>query len=103
MLQRRSGKLRNMRPHGQSIFPCRFKHPQRILFAERPSVAEDIHELRQFAFGGLRNHLLADQLKLDRKSTRLNSSHVAISYAVFCLKKKKKKKNIKQKKKLQKN
>src|SRR5690554_7676447 len=36
----------------------------------------------------------------DRKSTRLNSSHVRISYAVFCLKKKKKKKkNIKNKKK----
>src|SRR5690349_22841504 len=30
--------------------------------------------------------------KEDRKSTRLNSSHVEISYAVFCLKKKKKKK-----------
>src|SRR6266496_5058555 len=30
----------------------------------------------------------------DRKSTRLNSSHVEISYAVFCLKKKKKKKSI---------
>src|SRR5690349_22775336 len=30
----------------------------------------------------------------DRKSTRLNSSHVEISYAVFCLKKKKKKNNI---------
>src|SRR5690625_7908692 len=29
-------------------------------------------------------------LQRDRKSTRLNSSHVAISYAVFCLKKKKK-------------
>src|SRR5438874_10335170 len=29
----------------------------------------------------------------DRKSTRLNSSHVEISYAVFCLKKKKKKKS----------
>src|SRR5690625_4466459 len=29
---------------------------------------------------------------LDRKSTRLNSSHVAISYAVFCLKKKKRRK-----------
>src|SRR5207253_3957565 len=29
--------------------------------------------------------------EIDRKSTRLNSSHVAISYAVFCLKKKKKK------------
>src|SRR5689334_23535340 len=31
--------------------------------------------------------------KIDRKSTRLNSSHSSISYAVFCLKKKKKKKN----------
>src|SRR5207302_10827767 len=30
----------------------------------------------------------------DRKSTRLNSSHVKISYAVFCLKKKKNKKNV---------
>src|SRR5690349_24170580 len=29
-------------------------------------------------------------VRLDRKSTRLNSSHVEISYAVFCLKKKKK-------------
>src|SRR5256885_16622578 len=29
--------------------------------------------------------------ELDRKSTRLNSSHLVISYAVFCLKKKKKK------------
>src|SRR5215208_7391991 len=30
----------------------------------------------------------------DRKSTRLNSSHVAISYAVFCLKKKKKEDDV---------
>src|SRR5699024_12436323 len=30
------------------------------------------------------------ELMLDRKSTRLNSSHVSISYAVFCLKKKNK-------------
>src|SRR5258708_31539275 len=35
---------------------------------------------------------LTDQT--DRKSTRLNSSHQIISYAVFCLKKKKKKNNI---------
>src|SRR5438034_3583339 len=35
---------------------------------------------------------------LDRKSTRLNSSHTVISYAVFCLKKKKKKKKKKGKK-----
>src|SRR5699024_2368691 len=32
--------------------------------------------------------------RADRKSTRLNSSHVSISYAVFCLKKKKYKQNI---------
>src|SRR5690606_40483574 len=32
----------------------------------------------------------------DRKSTRLNSSHVKISYAVFCLKKKKKRRQEKQ-------
>src|SRR2546422_7180334 len=32
---------------------------------------------------------LLDELRLDRKSTRLNSSHGYISYAVFCLKKKK--------------
>src|SRR5688572_31957997 len=31
----------------------------------------------------------ANMLRLDRKSTRLNSSHSQISYAVFCLKKKK--------------
>src|SRR5438309_6390148 len=34
---------------------------------------------------------LPNALLLDRKSTRLNSSHSSISYAVFCLKKKKKK------------
>src|SRR5690606_41821155 len=35
-------------------------------------------------------HCLTYSDGLDRKSTRLNSSHVKISYAVFCLKKKKK-------------
>src|SRR3712207_7952301 len=33
-------------------------------------------------------HLKAKRQKADRKSTRLNSSHANISYAVFCLKKK---------------
>src|SRR5438132_7896437 len=36
----------------------------------------------------------AGNTNLDRKSTRLNSSHTVISYAVFCLKKKKKKQKI---------
>src|SRR5262245_63367624 len=35
-------------------------------------------------------HIEAQVLDEDRKSTRLNSSHLGISYAVFCLKKKKK-------------
>src|SRR5699024_12053068 len=37
------------------------------------------------------DHDILSALLVDRKSTRLNSSHVSISYAVFCLKKKKKK------------
>src|SRR2546426_8892315 len=38
-------------------------------------------------------HRAATCAPLDRKSTRLNSSHLVISYAVFCLKKKKKNQN----------
>src|SRR5215469_17324604 len=57
----------------------------------------------------LRHRLRADDARPDRKSTRLKSSHVEISYAVFCLKKKKKKENLhllkkkKKKKKYQNN
>src|SRR5690349_23763938 len=39
----------------------------------------------------LRNARTTARVRRDRKSTRLNSSHVEISYAVFCLKKKKNK------------
>src|SRR5256885_11662818 len=41
-----------------------------------------------------RNVLTADPGNADRKSTRLNSSHLVISYAVFCLKKKKNREQI---------
>src|SRR5216683_6051354 len=41
----------------------------------------------EFAFAAFNDRFLAD--REDRKSTRLNSSHDQISYAVFCLKKKK--------------
>src|SRR5437773_6954515 len=44
----------------------------------------DIHAV------GAAHNLLAAMVDKDRKSTRLNSSHITISYAVFCLKKKKK-------------
>src|SRR3712207_8913795 len=40
-------------------------------------------------FGRIVN-ITSGSVKIDRKSTRLNSSHANISYAVFCLKKKKK-------------
>src|SRR3989442_5432882 len=46
----------------------------------------DLNNFRIVAFDGLLIDLVARE---DRKSTRLNSSHVRISYAVFCLKKKK--------------
>src|SRR5688500_18553955 len=42
-------------------------------------------------FVGARELLTIQRGNVDRKSTRLNSSHLVISYAVFCLKKKKKK------------
>src|SRR5690349_23792762 len=59
------------------------------------ALAEARHEL----FGGAQAAVYRRRARGDRKSTRLNSSHVEISYAVFCLKKKKKKKKTKIKKK----
>src|SRR5690606_35946326 len=57
---------------------------------------EGLPELVVSGQGGLLDVLLHpdfenNRVLLDRKSTRLNSSHVKISYAVFCLKKKKRK------------
>src|SRR5438270_9692476 len=54
-----------------------------------------VHESRQLRGGGTREQ--ESRHSIDRKSTRLNSSHSQISYAVFCLKKKKKKKKKKNK------
>src|SRR3989454_3378311 len=56
-------------------------------------IAELVDEYFQEALArqqGTRLQLAHDVLRQDRKSTRLNSSHLVISYAVFCLKKKKK-------------
>src|SRR5437870_10101471 len=47
-----------------------------------------LHEGHQTARRSVRDATHANAPGRDRKSTRLNSSHVAISYAVFCLKKK---------------
>src|SRR5690242_21517734 len=46
--------------------------------------------LRKGLRGSVAEEVLLVAARVDRKSTRLNSSHMSISYAVFCLKKKKK-------------
>src|SRR2546426_2345853 len=51
------------------------------------------HDLDAQHAGGREPRGIGDR-RLDRKSTRLNSSHLVISYAVFCLKKKKKRKHM---------
>src|SRR3712207_8016191 len=60
------------------------RYPRRVARRHSTVLIEDGRELRQ-TFGRRVG------ARVDRKSTRLNSSHANISYAVFCLKKKKKK------------
>src|SRR5699024_8515836 len=59
--------------------------------ALRPSIIAMRTAARRDSAPGVSDadHRLHEELVADRKSTRLNSSHVSISYAVFCLKKKK--------------
>src|SRR5690242_21280961 len=60
--------------------------------------ADGSHACRHFdegEFGSVQPvEVVEAEHPLDRKSTRLNSSHMSISYAVFCLKKKKQKNQI---------
>src|SRR5690606_41455891 len=49
---------------------------------------EQHHTCQRNVVGPGKRFMLHQHPELDRKSTRLNSSHVKISYAVFCLKKK---------------
>src|SRR5260221_7846999 len=51
-----------------------------------PAAVNGVYYLQRFV--GVEHNGFRD-FRLDRKSTRLNSSHTVISYAVFCLKKKK--------------
>src|SRR5689334_24420838 len=63
-----------------------------------PEERVDRHVRRSDERPGVRGGCALPRFRADRKSTRLNSSHSSISYAVFCLKKKKKTKKKKQKK-----
>src|SRR3989442_10571318 len=60
-------------------------HYQACAVCEIPSVQDLLQDLLR-----KRGFITHAHIVQDRKSTRLNSSHVRISYAVFCLKKKKK-------------
>src|SRR5258705_7922842 len=59
----------------------------RIRQAEGHHVIAVVGRMRRSTDNG--DYVMAFSLSEDRKSTRLNSSHLGISYAVFCLKKKK--------------
>src|SRR2546430_8179921 len=86
-LSRSKGNLEEGAPAPSSHFKPRRTHADRtdVAVAARPirlrlTLPAEVAE---------RSGLAAVRLLADRKSTRLNSSHSQISYAVFCLKKKK--------------
>src|SRR2546422_7048239 len=72
---------------GDAVARLRFiKHAQELGFS--------LKEIQELLGLRVRHGAACDAVERDRKSTRLNSSHGYISYAVFCLKKKKKTKNV---------
>src|SRR5258707_8412004 len=82
------------RPPRSTLFPYTTLFRSRVLLRDLVELLNRLIDLGRadvlFAAGG--GDLLNQLREQDRKSTRLNSSHANISYAVFCLKKKKKNK-----------
>src|SRR5688572_32755838 len=91
--------------HATQVFgECLPRHCHRIAM-QQPSIEKPLHQRCETAdLDQFRHHVFAARFQVgnhrrsaadpreiieDRKSTRLNSSHSQISYAVFCLKKKK--------------
>src|SRR2546430_13279528 len=73
------------RPPRSTLFPYRRSSDlTKIRDVENNFAGDFVQNVAQLAWTGK-----TDAATLDRKSTRLNSSHSQISYAVFCLKKKK--------------
>src|SRR3712207_7351170 len=70
-------------PFGAHLRACVPDVPVGVAREVGPHERDRCRRQQQLAAGGL----LAEELGEDRKSTRLNSSHANISYAVFCLKK----------------
>src|SRR5690242_21531094 len=91
------GRLRVEQPHSARIWNYLLGGKDNFESdrAAAEAVLGQMPEIREFAQAGRRLlsraiGFLAGEVGIrDRKSTRLNSSHMSISYAVFCLKKKK--------------
>src|SRR5438132_4282765 len=88
------------RPPRSTLFPYTTLFRSRVEFARARSLGQ-IERVFLQRLAAPFGFLAPDRLSAaqDRKSTRLNSSHTVISYAVFCLKKKKKTKKIYKRKK----
>src|SRR5437667_6538357 len=84
------------RPPRSTLFPYTTLFRSRSRIRDRAGGLESAAVFRVALRGDARRR--ANGCRRDRKSTRLNSSHITISYAVFCLKKKKKTTNIQHRK-----
>src|SRR5258708_24369904 len=89
------------RPPRSTLFPYTtlFRSIKKTFYRSGSFASEALQKgvVRRELLKPLQQHLHrvhVERRLLDRKSTRLNSSHQIISYAVFCLKKKKKRKPI---------
>src|SRR3712207_6922958 len=78
------------RPPRSTLFPYTTLFRSRLQAAVllAPAIVRHLRDLNRADRIRHRGSLRDQDIHLDRKSTRLNSSHANISYAVFCLKKK---------------
>src|SRR5690606_40015946 len=76
--------------HGSAtpLSPVRVRLPPPFILCRRGGIGRRAGLKIPFLHGSVGSTPTAGILQRDRKSTRLNSSHVKISYAVFCLKRK---------------
>src|SRR5256885_9566785 len=79
------------RPPRSTLFPYTTLFRSNLVFSDRRAEARPTRLTVDLDSGFSLNRVESTFHKIDRKSTRLNSSHLVISYAVFCLKKKIKK------------
>src|SRR5205814_7921713 len=71
-----------------ALFPYTTLFRSRLIAFARDRAIAELVSLFRFVFSRQNDQLFGHEKTKDRKSTRLNSSHLGISYAVFCLKKK---------------